>query len=268
VLGLAVTAVVAGARAADPDIDPHFSSFVLSIETPQAQPVYFWQRFDFAFDSDANNRFADTLQPLNAIRWNMDLRGRDFSDSFRERASSRARYALARTFQYGLREAAVDLPFMVWLDDREGWFANLIRDSVANVNEESEAPLGLFYRGVEHSWWRNLADGGTHFGVRPLRTSPYAYVSHGIRDGEKTIFVTHVRYYYERFSNHRVEAAFSVPVAYGVAFDFASGYQFGTHDAQRVVVKLLKELKGGGIAHVGFEVKQRPTLIAGISFGW
>jgi len=268
VLGLAVTAVVAGARAADPDLDPHDSSFALSIETPQPQPVFFWQRFNLAFDNDINERYADAFQPLNAIRWNIDLRGRDFSENFRERASSRARFAFVRTVQYGLREAAVDLPFMVWLDDRQGWFANLLRDSVGNVSEESEVPLRLSYPGVEESWWRTLQNGGTHYGIRPFRTSPYAYVSHGISDGEKTILLTHVRYYYDRLSNHRVELALSVPIAYGMAFDFATSHQFGTRDEQRVVVKLLKELKGGGVAHLGFEVKQHPALIAGISFGW
>jgi hypothetical protein len=266
VLGLAVTAVVAGARAADPDLNPHDSSFALSLQTPQPQPFFFWQRFNFAFDYDVNGRFADALQPLNAIRWNLDLRGRDFSDNFRERASSRARFAFTRTVQYGLREAAVDLPFMVWLDDKQGWFANLLRDSVANVNEEAEDPLALSYHAVDRSWWSALADGGTHFGVRPLRTSPYAYVSHGITEGDRTILLTHVRYYYDRFSEHRVEFAFSVPLEYGMAFDFADAYQFGARDT--IVVKLLKELKGGGIAHLGFEVKRHPALIAGISFGW
>ena len=267
-LGLAVIATVAAAHAADPDSNPHDSSFALSIQTPQPHPVYFWERFNYAFESDVNDRFADALQPLNAVRWNVDLRGRDFSDSFRARASSRAQFAFARSVQYGLREAAVEIPVMTWFDDYDGWFAHVLRDSVDNVDEEVQEPLSLSYRGVQRSWWRNLASGGTHFGVRPFRTSPYAYVSHGFSDGERTILLTHVRYYYDRFSNHRVELALSLPLSYGMAFDCASAYQPGAHDEERLVVKLVKELKGFGIAHVGFEVKQHPALIAGISFGW
>ena len=267
-LGLAVIATVAVARAADPDSNPYDSSFALSIQTPQPQPFYFWQRFNDAFENDVNDRFADALQPLNAVRWNIDLRGRDFSDHYRERASGRAQFAFTRTVQYGMREAAVELPFMIWLDDYDGWFAKLLRDSVDNVNEETEAPLSLSYPGLEHSWWRNIANSGTHFGVRPFRTSPYAYVSHGFSDGNKTILLTHVRYYYDRFSNHRVELALSLPLAYGMAFDCASAYQLGAHDEERLVVKVVKEFKGFGIGHVGFEVKQHPALIAGISFGW
>jgi hypothetical protein len=30
----------------------------------------------------------------------------------------------------------------------------------------------------------------------------------------------------------------------------------------------VKQLKAGGIAQVGFEARQHPTLIAGISFAW
>jgi hypothetical protein len=267
-LGLTVTAVVAAAEAADPGVIPPESSLALSVQSPPPPPIFFWQRFDFAFDDRANGIFADALQPLNAIRWNVDLRGRDFSDNFRELAARRASGAMMKSIEYGTREAAVELPFMVWLDDHEGWFANLLRDSVDNVTEETASPLDPARESVLQSWWRNEARNGTHYGLRPLRGSPYAYLSHGISDGERTILLAHARYYYDRFANHRFELAFSVPLDYGMTFDIGSAYQFGTHDQERFVVKLVRELKGGGIAHVGFEVRQHPELIAGITFTW
>src|SRR5205823_6416930 len=107
------------------------------------------------------------------------------------------------------------------------------------------------------------------YGVRPLRTSPYVYVSHAIKDGgDNTVVVANVRYYYEHFSEHRFELSLAVPLAYGMALDLGSAYEFGARDEQRFVVKLLKEFKGGGIAHLGLEVKDHPSIIAGISFGW
>jgi hypothetical protein len=269
VLGLVVTVVVvAGARGADPGLGPHDSSFAVSMESPPPEPAVFWQRFDSAFDNNVNDIFADTLQPLNSIKWNLQLRGPDFSDRFRARAASRARFAFTKSVEYGMREAAVEVPFMVWLDDHEGWLANLLRDSIDNVNEEAVAPLDISHEGAAYSWWRNLANGGTHYGIRPLRTSPYAYVSHEFTDGEKTILLARARYYYDRFADHRVELTFSVPVAYGMALDFGSAYEFGTHTERRLVVKVLKQFKGGGVAHLGFEVRDRPTVIAGITFGW
>jgi hypothetical protein len=94
-------------------------------------------------------------------------------------------------------------------------------------------------------------------------------VSHGIKDGgHNTVLLANLRYYYDHFANHRVELALSVPVAYGMALDFGGAYEFGGRDNQRLVVKLLKEFKGGGIAHVGFEVRDHPALIAGITFAW
>jgi hypothetical protein len=267
-LGLAVIAVAVGARGADPDIGPQDSSFTVSVVSPRPQPDFFWQRFDFAVDDNVNDIFSDALQPLNVIRWNVELRGRDFSDNFRERASSRARYALTKTFEYGTREAVVELPFFIWLDDHQSWFADLLRGSIGNVGEESVAPLDPVYEGVEQSWWKSLSNGGTHYGIRPFRTSPYAYVSHAISDGDKTILLANLRYYYDRFADHRVELALSLPMPYGMALDFGSAYEFGSNDKQRLVVKLLKELKGGGVAHLGFEVKEHPALIAGITFHW
>jgi hypothetical protein len=267
-LGLAVTVMVAGAHAADPDTVSPESAFSISVESPRPQPVFFWERFDDGFDDNANDIFADALQPLNVIRWNLELPGEDFSSSFRERASSQARFAFVRSVEYGTREAALDIPLMLWLDENQGWFATLLQGSIGNVDEEAVQPLNISYQGVEESWWKSVADGGTHYGIRPFRESPYAYVSHGITDGEQTILLANLRYYYDRFADHRVELALSVPVAYGVALDFGSSYEFGTHDQQKLAVKLVKELKGGGVAHLGFEVRQHPMVIAGISFGW
>jgi hypothetical protein len=267
-LGLAVITMVAGAHAADTGVGAQTGAFSVSVEPPRPQPAFFWERFDDGFGDHANDIFSDALQPLNAIRWNLDLPGRDFGVNFRERASSRARNAFGKSVEYGTREAAMEMPFMIWLDEHQGWLASLVRDSVGNVDEEAVAPLGLTYRGVEQSWWRSMAAGETHYGVRPFRTSPYAYLSHGITDGEKTILLANVRYYYDRFSNHRVELALSLPIAYGMALDFGSSYQFGTRDEHRVAVKIVKQLKTGGIAQLGFEARQHPTLIAGISFAW
>ena len=267
-LGLAVAAVVAEAHAAEPGVGPQASSFTLSLVSPPPPPVVFWQRFDFAFDNNVNGVFADALQPLNVVRWNVDLRGRDFSENFRERASSRARGAFIRSLEYGGREAIVVLPFMVWLDENQTWFADLLRGSIGNVNEEIAAPLDISQQSVQQSWWRTEAGRRTDYGIRPFRTSPYAYVSHGITDGERTILLAHVRYYYDRFVHHRMELGFSVPLEYGMTLDCGNSYELGSHDPQRFAVKLIKELKGGGAAHVGFEVRQHPALIAGITLGW
>src|SRR5262249_54469381 len=114
-----------------------------------------------------------------------------------------------------------------------------------------------------------LHNDGTHYGIRPLSTSPYVYISHAIKDGAaNTIFVANLRYYYQHFADHRFELALSVPLAYGLALDLGSAYQFGIHEDQKFVVKFLKEFKGGGIAHLGFEVREHPSIIAGISFAW
>jgi hypothetical protein len=267
-LGLAVVAMVAGARAADPDVGLRDSAFSASVESPRPQALFFWQRFDDGFADNANDIFADALRPLNVIQWNVDLPGKDFSDNLRQRAASQARFAFVKSIEFGTREAVVELPLILWLDDRDGWLGALVRGSIDDVGEEAVAPLSLSYESVEQSWWKRLANSGTHYGIRPFRTSPYAYVSHGISDGERTILLANVRYYYDHFSNHRVELAMSVPVAYGMTLNFGSAYEFGARENQKLVVKLLKELKGGGEAHVGFEVRDHPTLIAGITFAW
>jgi len=259
-----------GARGVEPDANPPgpASQFSLTLVAPPPEPVLFWQRFDFAFDQKAEDIFADALQPLNVIRWNVDLRGRDFSDNFRELASKRARGALLRTAEYGIRDAAMEMPLMLWLDDYQSWLANLLRGSVDNTSEETVKPLDATHEGFAQARWRDEASRGTHYGIRPLRTSPYAYISQGISDGERTVLLAHLRYYYDRFARHRVEFAFSVPLEYAMSFDVGSSYEFGSNNQQRLAVKLVKELRGGGKGFTGFEVRQHPALIAGITFPW
>jgi hypothetical protein len=264
----AATTVI-GAHAADPNIDPQYESFAVSVEAPPPPPVVFRERFDSAFENNVNGVFLDRLQPLNIIEWNLQLPGKDFADNLRARAASGARSAFVDSIEYGARDAVADAPLIWWLDERNGWFADLLRGSIDNVAEESVSPLSLSYQGTEQSWWHSLLNnGGTHYGIRPFRTSPYAYVSHGITDGEKTLLLANVRYYYDRFANHRFELALSLPVAYGMMLDLGSAYEFGVRNEQQVALKLLKELKGGGVVHFGIEVRERPMLIAGISFGW
>jgi hypothetical protein len=141
---------------------------------------------------------------------------------------------------------------------------------VDSVAEEEVAPLDLRYRPVERSWWQGLSDsGGVHYGIRPFRTSPYTFVSLGIKQGDDLLMLANVRYYYRNFADHRFEIALSVPLAQGLAFDVGTSYQFGRHAAEGgVVVKLFKEFKSGGILHVGAEVREHPAFFAGMAFPW
>ncbi len=268
-LVLTTVALAVEACAADQQVTPQYSNFAVFIQSPPHEPLFFWDRFDYSFENDVNDVFADSLQPLDVIKWNLSLPGKDFAENFRAHSAHAARGAFEKSMEYSLRDAAVETPAMHWLEDHDGWFADLLKDSVDNVGEETVAPLDVSYHVTEQSWWSAfLRNGGTHYGIRPLRSSPYAYISQSFSDGENTLFLANIRYYYDHFSEHRAELALSIPLRYGLMMDIGTDYGFGTHTEERCVVKLLKELKGGGIAHVGFEVKERPILIAGITFGW
>lgn len=270
-LALIAAAAAIGARAANPDFNPQESDFAVSIETSPREPVYFWERFDTAFQSDVNDVFVDALSPLNAIRWNFNLPGRNVSQGFYDRTTSAADSALVDSIDYSTREAMVETPFVLWLDAHQGWFAELLRGSVDDVGEQSLSPLNASYRAVQQTWWRTLLqNGGTFYGIRPFSTSPYAYVSRGITDGGgNTVLLANVRYYYDHFSDHRIELSLSVPVAYGLSVDLGSAYRFGSNENNRsFAVQVLKEFNKHGIAHLGFEVRERPIIIAGVTFTW
>jgi hypothetical protein len=260
-----------GAHAADQDSDPQRSSFAVSIEAPPKEPLFFWERFDTSFHNDVNDVFEDALSPQNVVKWNLNLPGPDFSTRFYDQTTKAADQALINSFKYSARDAFVGTPFVLWLDSQQGWFADLLRGTVDNVGEESLSPYHASYSVVQQSWWKNmLRNGGTYYGVRPISTSPYAYISHGIVDGGgKTVLLANVRYYYDHFSDHRFELAISVPLAYGLSADVGTAYRFGKQEGtQTCAIQLIKEFKGHGTAHLGFQMQQHPIILAGVTFTW
>jgi hypothetical protein len=242
---------------------------VVSIESPAEEAFAFWERFKAAFDQSADEHFADDFRPFNALNWSVKFADRD-SAHLREHTSDVGRHALSRSAVDSVREAALELPFMVWLKEHRWFLADLLRNSVGNVEEEAVAPLDVSYRVVERSWWKRSSESsGLSYGLRPFRTNPYAFLSMGFMDGDTLLLSGLVRYYFHNFADHRFELALAVPLAHGFSMDVGTSYEFGQHDDQKgLVLKLLKGFKGGGILHVGFEVKQRSVLLAGIAIPW
>jgi len=144
------------------------------------------------------------------MNWSFELADRGY-DQFQERISSAARNAISKSVAHGFREAAVDLPIMLWLEDRQDFLADFLRNSVGNVGEERVAPLDVSYRLAERSWWKGLSENeDVRFGIRPFSTSPYTFLSRAIRDGDTLLLLAHVRYHYRNFADHRFEIALSL----------------------------------------------------------
>ncbi len=230
-------------HAGDQSIGIQYNISPLPLESPPRET--FLERYKVAFDRRLEDQFADRLHPFNVMNWSVDLADRGY-DQFQERISSAARNAISKSVVHGFREAAVDLPIMLWLEDRQDFLADFLRNSVGNVGEERVAPLDVSYRLAERSWWKTLSENeDVRFGIRPFSTSPYTFLSRAIRD------------------------ALSLPLPHGLAFDIGTSYQFGRkRDEERLVIKIEKEFKSGGIVHVGFEAREGAAVFAGLAFPW
>ena len=264
---VAVVATV-GMQAAGQDVRLQHKLDPALAEPPEETAITFWERFKVAFDRNLDDSFADKFHPLSVLSWGLKpAEAETDSEFFRDHSTCAARNALVGSTVNSAREAAVDLPLLWSLQERQGLIADFFRNSVGNVEEEAVAPLNPSYRQAEQSWWQGLSESGeVCYGIRPFRTNPYAFASLCVRDGDRLLLLGHVRYHYEHFANHCFELAMSVPLARGFAVDLGTSYQFGRHDEEkRLVVKLSKELTGGGIVHVGLELQDRPGLVAGIT---
>ena len=239
-----------------------------SVESPPGEA--FLEQFKVAFDRRVDAMFADRFHPFNTMNWSVELADGN-SGHLRERSANSARNALSKSVVYGVREAAVDLPFMLWLKERQGLLADFLRNSVDSTEEEEVAPLDVSYRSIERSWWQRLSDNGhVSYGIRPFRTSPYTFLSLALKDDDHLFLLGHVRYHYRNLSDHRFEVALSVPLTRGLAIDVGTSYEPGRdrEAARPVVIKFFKEFKRGGIMHVGLEARERPTFFAGIALPW
>jgi hypothetical protein len=263
-----VAAVLAvAAHATDQSVQLQYGSPAAPLESPPGDTIR--ERFRVAFDRRVNERFADQFHPFNVMSWTSQSVGQE-AGYLNERATSAARNSFSKSAVYGLREATVDLPILLWLEERQGILADFFRRSVGNVGEEAAVPLDPSYRAAEQSWWKRLAERNeVRYGIRPFSTSPYAFLSFLLKEGDAVSLLGHVRYHYLSFAEHRFDLALSVPLGRGLGFDLGTSCQFGRHGHQEgLVVKLLKEFKSGGILHVGMEAREYPAVFAGIALPW
>jgi hypothetical protein len=255
------------ANASDQSVQLQYGSPATPLESPPGDTIR--DRFKVAFEQRVGDQFADQFHPFNVMGWNRESIDKD-AGYLRDRTTSAARNAFSKSAVYGVREATVDVPILLWLEERQGILADFFRNSIGSVGEEAVVPLDPSYRPAEQSWWKRLAEKNeVRYGIRPFSTNPYAFLSFALKEGDTVALLGHVRYHYVSFAEHRFELALSVPLGRGLGFDLGTSYQFGRRGHQEgLVVKLLKEFKSGGILHVSLEAREHPAMFAGIALPW
>lgn len=260
-------ALVSVAQAASGDLDLLEDPKVESIPDLQAEePAGFWDRMHTAFDKRSDEVFADRLHPLKMMKFSFAQPDESWEQAI-ERTDHRVQRGLLKSVEYSLRDAALGMPLMGWLETRADALGDFLVGSVDSVEEESVSPFDLSYGQAERAWWKSLSGKRSlRYGLRPFGTSPYAFLALSLREAGRTLLLGNVRYYLQNFSDHRFELSVSFPMPGGIAVDLGTFYQFGRNEVERkLVAKLFKPLKHGGIAHLGVEVQRDPVLFAGVS---
>jgi hypothetical protein len=269
ILTLAFLAFLTGTAAvwgSDERVQTPATSPIPGFPDQPSAPSGVMDRVTTEFNRNAQDVFSDRLHLLNEDNWR-ELSGRLSGDQIRGERNSRAVGAFADSFTAGVKEAAMSLPACDWCEDGTSFLADFFMNSVDGSDEASVSPLDITYHELEHSWWRRLSQGGMQCGLRAFSTSPYAFASTAIRDQGRLLLLGHLRYYYSNYSEHLCELAVSVPLAYGYAFDLGTSYRFGNeHDEERLVLKLFKSFRSGGILHLSAKLQRNPAVFAGISF--
>jgi hypothetical protein len=254
-------------HASDQSVQLQYGSPAAPLESPPGETMR--ERFSAAFDRRISEQLDERFHPFSVASWVRESVERD-ADYLNDRATSAARNAISKSAVYGLREATIDVPILLWFEERQGILADFFRNSLGNAGEEAVVPLDPWYRPAEQSWWKRLAERNeVRYGIRPFTTSPYAFLSFVLKEGGTAALLGHVRYRYVSLAEHRFELALSVPLGRGLAFDVGTSCQFGQNGHQEaLVVKLLKEFKSGGILHVSMEAREHTAFFAGMALPW
>jgi hypothetical protein len=247
------------------NVQLYYKPPIIVVESSEELPITFWERFESEFGKSSESIFTDRFHSFKTIGWYLDSEAD--SAAFGERTARAASRSLSRSVGVGFRRAVIEEPFVDWLKDRPGVITDLILYAVDTDDEDAVAPLDPSYHERERSWWKQISERpGFRYGFRPFQESPYAFVSSGIWRGDSLLALAHVRYHYRRFADHQFQFAVSVPLSRTVAMDVGTAYQFGKNDDERkFVIKVSKQLRNGGIVHVGMEAKDRPTFVCGVS---
>ncbi len=260
-----LTAATISAAATESQVELEYTFPVERLHLPPNKPDTLWERFEFAIERNTERVFKARFHPLNMAQWHL-LSDADAA-AYREQVPRLGRNAMTRSVTTAAREVAFELPVMIWLDGQRSFLADFLLNSVDAVEEESVAPLDPNYRVLERSWWKRLSDSrNLRFGVRPFRTSPYAFMSASVWNGDSLLMLTHVRYHFRNFADHHFEMAVSLPLTHGFAMDVGTAYHMTRRDDfKHIVLKLSKQFADGGIVHIGMEAEEKPRFVVGIT---
>ena len=180
-----------------------------------------------AYSLHAKNRF----ERLVSRRWmGLFIRYSTFEATGPDRIESIARNAFMRSLQYSAREILLETAIAVnlrhYLDDSFRGLGEFILTSLGSVDEERIESVSLDFQEAEHSWWDELRQTKRiRYGIRPFRTSPYAFIGLRITDGSrKNILFANLRYHFDHFKFHRGEALIAVPLPDKWEFDTGIAY--------------------------------------------
>lgn len=197
---------------------------------PVVEPVGkgWWQRFQFHYVRDSDDLFSDRFGFARSLRTVFELEkdGRAFYDSFGDRGAQ----VLGKSIVYAGRNTLEGAPVIRWFEARgeilPTFFRELFIGSVASPSEEELRPGSIEYEPIRERWWSRVEERGVRYGIRPLQTDPYGYLSFPLGNRRNPLILAHTRYHFEGFSAHRFSFATSFRPMNGYAVDVDGSYEF------------------------------------------
>jgi hypothetical protein len=206
------------------------AGFVLKAIASPESPDTFAEELGHAYRIRVVDTSVDRLRPINIINWEIRYAWHPLEE--RDALPGEMKGAVWKSFTYTLRKAVLDTPLFEWTKDKPTFLARTVRDSVNGVEEEELSLMdpNAKFRSVSTAWWKELDEDARplRYGIRPFRTSPYAYASYAFRNhAGENLALANVRYHYRNFNDHELELTASVPIDRHTSFDAGAVHEFG-----------------------------------------
>jgi hypothetical protein len=263
-----------------------YTPLTLTLDQTKASDRFIGRFFEevAASDSLVFDRFTS---PAARLAWARTENGLGYGAL--DRINGEGGNLFARIGLDSLRTAALEvLPLGLWQDYWQSRLADFIAGTIANPQEEHVNLTSGSFSALRFSWERMNDSAGIHWGLRPWRTSPYAYfLAHaGHFDGQSLVTVE-ARAGYKLLGATSMEGrlTFQLPggfrLAAGRSFDLTSGGAAGGI-AEHLGVTLervvnARSLIPGSIFYIGFNSDihrsssnphQANYIVAGLSKRW
>jgi hypothetical protein len=226
-------------------------------------PTTFTERFTYAFGeklSDVTSRKFRLIQTQRIIRFQNQAEANDD-------LNGKALRTLEKSSFYAVREVIADSAPVVWLEHKQHFIGQFVRNTFDATDEEEIRAQRLTSPG-EESFVRRIAQGeAIQFGLRPINFHPNIFAVMRIRYDKEVYGIIHVRWGFDWYGldNDRIETTYFLPVTRQLLIGLGYSQPTGHPEESKVVARIHYWITPTMEAQIGTVIRDDVNALASLT---